>query len=422
MDMNRDLVMAALMGQIPGAYNPQNVATGGMRPPAPVPAMSMQPPQSGLMGGLRGMGANFQNAGGLDALMGNPMFGAGMGLLSAGQGGNPWQGALAGMYGSQIYKQRKEENEMKLQEYKLQQQQAEAQQKLMESNRREATKLYQTFDAKAKEDGTVDPWEQSVLSQLQTAIETGENFTEVAKQMKPEDGGKPLSTMGKLVSDLNSGAITLDQFNQEIAIRNKPLVTMPDQPIGTDAPKWRNADGQSPSPLMSPRDAVAAGFKPVTSGQVEAATQAGMYAPALGAMMGFGGIGTDRSLFSPDGANLGDRAIAAASARIKAATSDPNSPELLSYTTFKDATLSGLARLVGQVGALTERDVQSVASLWPTPGLDTEGVAATKFRNIVTLLKTKGVGENYLKALGVPSQFLGEHSAESLSYESEGPP
>jgi hypothetical protein len=170
---------------------------------------------------------------------------------------------------------------------------------------------------------------------------------------------------------------------------------------------------------MTPSDAVAQGFNPVTTGQSDAINQAGMSAPALGAMMGFGGIGTDRSLFSPDGSNIGDRAIAAASARIKAATSDPNSPELLSYTTFKDATLSGLARLVGQVGALTERDVQSVAGLWPVPGLDTEGVAANKFRNIVTLLKSKGVGESYLNALGVPSQFLGE---QSDAYESEGPP
>jgi len=210
MDMNRDLVMAALMGQIPGAYNPNNVATGGMKPPAPVPAMSMQPPQSGLMGGLRNMGANFQNAGGLDALMGNPMFGAGMGLLSAGQGGNPWQGALAGMYGSQIYKQRKEENEMKLQEYKLQQQQQEAQQKLQESNRREATKLYETFSNRANEDNVVDPWEQSVLSQLQTAIETGENLTDVAKQLKPQDN-KPLSGAGRTQWDVQQGFLTPEQ-------------------------------------------------------------------------------------------------------------------------------------------------------------------------------------------------------------------
>lgn len=394
-------IMAVLQGKLSPQYNHEMGQPSGVA----------QPQQLGM---FKQMGQNWTNAGGIDALMGSPVFGAGVGMMAARD--NPWQGALAGAYGSQLFKQRQEEAKMEREKFKFQQQQAEADQRLRESNRREAGKIYEKLYARANEDGVVDEWEQGMLSSAQISMESGESIGDLVKQMKPAEGDKPQSPIGKLSADLAAGRITKAEYDQEIAIRNKPLVEMnqPGQPLGAGAINWRNKAGEQPSPLLTVQDAVTQGFTPISPDARKAGENASQAAPMLGLVMGFGGIGTDKSLFAKDDANIVQRGIKGATSQFKTKTLDPSAPELIQYNTTKDATLAGIARLSGQVGTLTDLDVDTVRQLWPIPGFTTESVAKAQFKNIVGLLKARGLSDQHLASLGIPSEVVGSGKYDDL--------
>lgn len=224
--MNTELMMQALMG----GMNPQVGNPLGVSIAAPKQSLWQRGPAAL-------MGSNAPTpGGGLEALMGNPLFGASLGLLSASRdGSNPYQSALAGMLGTSVYKRQSQEYDLKAKQFEAEQQQAQAQQKLMESNRREATKLYETFSKRANEDGTVDPWEQGVLSQLQTAIETGSNLTDVVKQLKPPEETKTTQmknaeAMGRIPGTPEyQDAIAQSAFKPLVEVHNQERIPPPER-------------------------------------------------------------------------------------------------------------------------------------------------------------------------------------------------
>ncbi len=404
------MLLQALVGNAANSAIPFGQPAQAPMPSANPLGVSIPPPSGGFGGAMQ----NFQIAGGINALMGNPLFGAGMGLLSASQGGgNPYQAALAGMLGTTVYKRQQQEYDLKTQEAKMQREQLKTVAEL-------ATKALGTIDV--DQDGNISPAEQARADYLKAAATTGDpqylsKATETLASLQPKDQG-PQSTIGKLAADLAAGRITPEQFNAgyQKAITSRPLVEINNsKPLGTDVINWRNAAGEQPNPLMTIESAYAAGFAPISPEERKAADAAGQAAPVIGRMLEFGGIGTDKSLFPKDDANIVERGIGGAEARYRTATADPNSPELIAYNTFKDATLSNLARLSGQVGTLTDLDVQMVARLWPTPGFTTESVADLQFRNIVGLLKARGLGDDVLTQIGIPSRYLSAQPSTTYS-------
>jgi len=118
------------------------------------------------VGGLRGAAQNFQNAGGFNALMGNPLFGAGVGMLSAAHsGGNPWQAALGGIVGTQVYKNQQ-------QKYQLDSDKAKAEREQLKTVADLATKALGTIDV--DQDGNISPAEQARADYLKAAATTGD--------------------------------------------------------------------------------------------------------------------------------------------------------------------------------------------------------------------------------------------------------
>lgn len=179
------------------------------------------------------------------------------------------------------------------------------------------------------------------------------------------------------------------------------------KPLGADASQWSNEKGEKPSPMMTMEEASAKGFTPKTTEELKTTLGAEQASPAMANMLqyGFGKQG-EKSLFPPESAGLLDRATGGAQAWLKGATDSDKRLSL--YAKNQKALVTGLARLVGQVGTLTDRDVDTVAGLFPTPGLTPEPIAKEQFRTIAKLLMGKGVPQEKLQKMGFPGWAFGQ--------------
>lgn len=174
-----------------------------------------------------------------------------------------------------------------------------------------------------------------------------------------------------------------------------------DKPIGNDAATWTNKRGERPSPMDTVMTATQKGFYPETADQrksTQSATEAG---PIFGGLIKYGfGEDDQKSLFPPASMGAGKRAVEGLKSWAAGVTDSDLRISL--YDSSKNAVVTGLARLAGQVGNLTDRDVDTVANLLPTAGLTPEPVAREKFKQIGNLLKAKGVPDNILAEMGFP--------------------
>jgi hypothetical protein len=166
--------------------------------------------------------------------------------------------------------------------------------------------------------------------------------------------------------------------------------------------KWRNEAGEPASPLLTIEQATAMGFTPRSNEEIKSIEATSQMAGTMGAMMGWG-ISEEGSLFPPDDAGALERLRGGAEAKWKTVIEDPDSADLIQYNKTKQATLSALARMVGQVGVLTDRDIGLVSQLWPTAGFTPESVARRQFTAMAKLLKGRGLTDEDLLQSGFPN-------------------
>jgi len=177
------------------------------------------------------------------------------------------------------------------------------------------------------------------------------------------------------------------------------------KPIGSNAVKFINAKGENPSVLATLEEIQQGGFKPTTTDQRKSILSASEAAPLMGELINLSfGRGRQKSLFPSDTESFLSRMAGGISAKVASVT-DSNQRIAL-YNKTKDALVTGLARLVGQVGTLTDTDVDTVAGLFPTIGMTPQAQAKAQFKQIATLLRGKGVPRTNLIAMGFPSWAL----------------
>ena len=69
-------------------------------------------------------------------------------------------------------------------------------------------------------------------------------------------------------------------------------------------------------------------------------------------------------------------------------------------------TLSGLSRIGGETGVLTDQDVGRVAGMWPTAGWTPKATADRQFKNIIGFLRSKGMTDAQIADAGFPEDLL----------------
>jgi hypothetical protein len=147
--------------------------------------------------------------------------------------------------------------------------------------------------------------------------------------------------------------------------------------------------------------ATSKGLRPVTTEEAKSAGTGKAAAPIVGRLInaGFGKKG-QKSLFPPISEGIIERGLSGVQSRIaNIAQSDERT---VLYNSMKDSFVTQLARLSGQVGTLTDRDVGLVRDLLPTIGFTPEPTARSQMKQIVGILQSKGVPEKTLKAFGLP--------------------
>jgi len=252
----------------------------------------------------------------------------------------------------------------------------------------------------ALETGQLDP--QKLAQGLLAVPETQGIGAQMLRDLMPQPT-KPTGVMQNLIA---AGYIPdtpeYQQAMKDYLAKAQTQVNIGEtKPLGAGAANWSNAAGGQPPATMTINQAVAAGYKPTTAGQRKDIQSASAAAAPLGQMIKFGfGDNGDGGLFPPDDTGLIGRMGGGVESYFKGKGDIDKATSL--YNTSQSALVTGLARLVGQVGTLTDRDVDTVRSLFPTAGFTPQSVAKAKFKSIATLLLGKGVPAKKLEDLGFP--------------------
>ena len=193
-------------------------------------------------------------------------------------------------------------------------------------------------------------------------------------------------------------------FLEYLKLSRTPAVTINqnlNKALASDAKNWRDDKGNKPDPRFTVSEAVEKDFFPVTTEEqksIEAAKASGPLIANL-AEVAFGKEG-EKSIFPPESASRTERFLSGAKAKISSIAEDD--PRIVLYDRTKESFVSQLARLAGQVGTLTDRDVALVRGLFPTAGFTPEPLAKRQFTQIANLLLSKGVAKEQLLELGLP--------------------
>jgi len=173
------------------------------------------------------------------------------------------------------------------------------------------------------------------------------------------------------------------------------------KPLADKAANWTNDQGEQPDPRMSVTEAAQMGYRPTTAGQRKDIQAASAAVAPLGQMIKWGfGKDDKEGLFPPESTGLIGRVAGGASSYLAGKAGSDEATTL--YQANQEALVTALARLVGQVGTLTDRDVDTVRGLFPTAGFTPRNIAKAKFKSIATLLLGKGVPAKQLEDMGFP--------------------
>lgn len=199
--------------------------------------------------------------------------------------------------------------------------------------------------------------------------------------------------------------------------------------LGKDATVWYNQAGEMASPMMTMSEAHAAGFSPRSTEQIKGIQAVGGVAPLLSQSIevGFGrptetkaGQTVYRNSLFPSGGGGAPGRIKYAWESGQAAMG--NNPRLAQFNRSTDAMLSNLARIGGQTGVLTDADVDRVKSLIPTPYVTGQGEATDAYKSIAKLLKGKGMTNEQMIKVGLPSWAINGDGAQDAVLTRSLPP
>ena len=235
---------------------------------------------------------------------------------------------------------------------------------------------------------------ENVLGGLATALQN---------TFQPRQTIKPTSLIQNLIAaGYVPGTPEFQKKMMDILQKPQTQINMETKkPLGANAAKWRNEKGEQPNPMMTIEEATAAGFTPRSADELKSIMTGRQAAPLVGGLAAAAfGEGEDESLFPPITESPLERGVSGIQSWL--AGKAQSDERLTLYSSLKDAFVSQMARLAGQVGTLTERDVDTVRGLFPVPGFTPEPIAKSQFRQIAAFLKSKGVPDDQLVSAGLP--------------------
>lgn len=219
----------------------------------------------------------------------------------------------------------------------------------------------------------------------------------------------PEGTVGQYLNAIKYGLIDptmtdLTAFSQMLKGPQTVVNVGENKIIGSDAPSWVNAQGKHPLATSTISEAVAQGYSPVSNDEMKSRQAGAESAPLVSELASLAfGSGGQKSIFPSDNDSLVSRLKMRGETAYGVGTQSPDYTRQMLYSRTKQAFVTQLARLSGQVGTLTDRDVELVAGMLPQEGFTPEGTAKEQFRQITNFLLSKGVPESQLKSLGLPS-------------------
>lgn len=235
---------------------------------------------------------------------------------------------------------------------------------------------------------------QMLLSNPQTS-DVGQQLAMSLMSQKPDR-----TTLQKNLIDAGLTPGTPEYQQAILNSVNKPLVSMGENILGSDAAKWLNDKGEPANPTLTVQQATQQGYRPRTTDDLKKAQSGLEAAPLVGNLAKYAFDPQKGSLFPAEGTNVISRGIQGVQSYLNGVTDSDTRIKL--YNSTKQAFLSNMARLSGQVGTLTDRDVGLVAGLFPTPGFTPENVAKDQFRQVANFLLSKGVPKDKLIDSGLP--------------------
>lgn len=252
--------------------------------------------------------------------------------------------------------------------------------------------------------GGIMPINQAeIVSQLMTTQGTekvGNQLLEklvLGTQMKPTSLQQNFAHLQAL-RKVDPGAAT--EF-EKLLMKPQVQINQGAKILAENAKNWMNQQGKKASPTMTVEEATNAGFAPMTTDQQKSIKTGQEAAPLVASLTQIAfGDGKQKSLFPPATASLSQRLKGGLGSMSSNLTQSDE--RIVLYNRTKEAFVSSLARLSGQVGTLTDRDVGLVAGLFPTAGFTPEPIAKTQFKQIVKFLESKGVPQQELQRLGLP--------------------
>jgi len=164
----------------------------------------------------------------MGGLMGNPLLGAGMGLLASGYDSrvNPWTSAMQGMMNMQMMKNRSELTKARKEEMELKSLEAKQANEDREATAKRNQRLLEMYDKRATSDdspggATYTPDELMRRQLLEQGVASGRD---VGSLLFPQqETPTPYSDAAKLNSDLRNGLISPEQFRARMTEINSPV-------------------------------------------------------------------------------------------------------------------------------------------------------------------------------------------------------
>ena len=292
----------------------------------------------------------------------------GLGLMSASapslQPVNPARGLLQGMQSYQASQSSQLQN--RLLEQKMAQEQAGAERaKQLQAATQKAAGLLSTPETIGL---PIEQRRQMAGNELLGAGHPGA-MKGLLGQLFPEPKA-PLSSMGKLVDDYKSGRISQQQFDQGLAVMNKPLVAMGDKgpeyvPLN-QLQNFVDPVGKNPAPGTTMEELRSGRYKSTTSAKEQ---QAGKVTAAMGILDEIErmAVGED-GLFQNFKSGFQNRLGSGWDSWVQQASQED--PRFSEYSGIVSGTLAPLIKALGESGNLATEDVARAANAIPKlPGM-----------------------------------------------------
>jgi len=178
------------------------------------------------------------------------------------------------------------------------------------------------------------------------------------------------------------------------------------KPLGKNAASFINSEGKSALATDTINSATQKGFIPKTTDQLKSLSAGKAAGSAFKSIIenAFGDTPEDH-IFAGDTESTFDRLKGLVKGKFETALQTNKRVSL--YNKNKEAALSGLSKLKGNVGTLTDVDIDMVRGLWPDPRFTPITQAREQFKSMTELLQGMGVSKDALIGYGFKPWMFG---------------